>query len=117
MKKAEQAAIVSPLVACAQEAEALKAYCETGRTIGPKSTGMFSVTHEKHTELCCTWADSYPTPAQARGAAEDAFNKYAEGRTGTLYWRVIPEIAFDHKRRRYAYYMRLLISDKPVVAS
>ncbi len=46
------------------------------------------------------------------GAAA-AFREYAEGRTGTLYWRFKPQLEWDPDRRRCLVYMRLLISDKP----
>lgn len=61
------------------------------------------------------WFDAYPTPAVARQAAITVFNQYAEGKEGTLYWRVPPEIAYGEKQQKFAYYMRLLISSKPPI--
>jgi hypothetical protein len=46
-------------------------------------------------------------------SAASAFRDYAEGRTGTLYWRVKPELSWSSDHRRCMVYMRLLISDKP----
>lgn len=39
---------------------------------------------------------------------------YCEGRAGTLYWRVRPEIT-QHGNGRWDAYARLLISDKPIL--
>lgn len=41
-----------------------------------------------------------------------AFDDYADGKCGTLYWRVKPEVEF-YKGRGWMFYLRLLISDKP----
>ena len=118
MQEAEQAKTEeSPLIACDREAVALRAYCESRFTVGEPSTRIYSVTGELHTELAHHWSDGYKTAEQARLAAQDHFNKYAQDRSGTLYWRVPPELAFDPKRRKFAYYMRLLISDKPKVST
>jgi len=54
---------------------------------------------------------------QSEEAALDAgmrlFSEYASGKKGTLYWRVRPELAQRH--RVYKVYMRLVITDKPVL--
>jgi hypothetical protein len=113
MQEAEQASEPSPLIASAHEAVILRAYCESRWPVGQQSTRMHSITGERHTELACRWHDGFATAEAAREAAQVAFDTYAEGKSGTLYWRVPPEIAFGPKRRKYAYYLRLLISDKP----
>ena len=43
--------------------------------------------------------------------AMQAFDDYAKGKRGTIYWRKRPEIAQD-ERQGWRFYMRLLISDK-----
>jgi hypothetical protein len=111
--------IVGPEVAfigspeCVQEAASLLAYCEKNFPVGESTQRQKSVTGENYTELCrigeCLSA------AGAREHAQDHFDRYSKGRKGTLYWRIVPEIAFTPKKAKYGYYMRLLISDKPRV--
>ncbi len=113
MQEAEQAKTESPLIASDREAAALRAYCESRFPMGPQSTRMHAPTGELHTELACPWHEGFETAEKAREAAQEHFDKYAEGRIGMLYWRVPPEIAYGAKQRKYAYYLRLLISDKP----
>lgn len=69
--------------------------------------------------------EAYPT---ALSATEDeavrllrvSINRYADGKNGTLYWRVRPETKqLDRNGRppehgRWTTYCRLLISDRPV---
>lgn len=60
------------------------------------------------------------TEEEARSAAIDAFIAYADGRAGCLYWRIYPEVLVERDGRRkvaerWKVYMRLLISDKPVL--
>jgi hypothetical protein len=100
---------------CSQQAAILQAYCEAKRKVGESTNGPLSVTNQKYTELCRI--GEYRTASGAREQAQDDFDRYAEGRKGTLYWRVVPEIAFMPRREKYGYYMRLLISDKPVIAN
>lgn len=45
-------------------------------------------------------------------AAKAAFVEYSASRCGTLYWRTPPEFGIEN--HKWAFYMRLLISDKPV---
>lgn len=45
----------------------------------------------------------------------DAVNKYSEGKSGTLYWRVKPEMM--GRKKVWLIYSRLLISDKPQIQS
>ncbi len=113
MQEAEQAKTESPLIASGREAALLRTYCESRFAVGPQSTRIHSVTGELHTELACPWHEGFETAEKAREAAQAHFDKYAEGKSGTLYWRVTPEIAFSQNRRKFAYYLRLLISDKP----
>lgn len=102
---------------CADEAEAVRADCEARFPVGASTLRRLSVTGEPYVELAHQWADGYPTAAAAREAARAAFGKYAEGKEGTLYWRIQPDIAYGEKQRKFAYYMRLLISSKlPVVS-
>lgn len=115
MPEATQAAEISPLIASAHEAAILRSYCESRWPIGEPTVRMVSVTGEKYTELTCRWSEGSPTAKQAREAAQTEFDEYASGKVGTLYWRVPPEIAFGVKQRLFAYYMRLLISDKPLI--
>jgi hypothetical protein len=101
------------------EAVILRAYCESKFTVGPSTSRWQSVTGEPYTELFDLHAPlgdearGFLTPEAARVAAQSNFDSYAEDKSGTLYWRVVPEIAFSSRRKRYAYYLRLLISNKP----
>lgn len=52
----------------------------------------------------------YPTRDAVIQAATKAFDEYAEGKTGKVYWRVRPEI--EQGKRGWRFYMRLVISDK-----
>lgn len=115
MQEAKQAKTESPLIACAEEGAALRAYFESRFPVGKKLARMHSVTGELYTELASSWGEGYATAQQAREAAQVDFDKYAEGKSGTLYWHVTPEIAFNAKQRKFAYYLRLLISDKPQI--
>lgn len=98
---------------CNRQAEVVRSYCESRFPLGERSNRMRSVTGETFTELCVSWPEGFGTIDQAAEAAMAAFQKYAEGKSGTLYWRVPPEIAWGAKQKKFAYYMRLLISDKP----
>ncbi len=98
---------------CSREAEAVRVYCESLFPVGPPSSRMHSATGERFTQLTISWSDGFGTLDEASAGAKAAFKGYAEGKSGTLYWRVVPEIAKDQNRRKFAYYMRLLISDKP----
>ena len=46
--------------------------------------------------------------------ARAAFDRYAEKRNGSLHWRVKPEFSTHPKTGKWRFYMRLLISNKPV---
>lgn len=99
---------------CDQEADALRKYCEGKFPVGQPTARRLSVTGEAYTELAHEWSGAYPTPQAAGEAAKAAFDKYAEGKEGALYWRAPPEI--DERQHKFAYYMRLLISSKtPIV--
>lgn len=98
---------------CNKRAAMVRKYCESRFPVGESSDGPHSVTGETFTELCVTWPAGFGTIDGAGDAAESHFQKYANGKSGTLYWRIPPEIAYGAKQRKFAYYMRLLISDKP----
>lgn len=58
--------------------------------------------------------------AEAIEAAKEAFSAYAVWKRGVLYWRILPEMAVHRDGRRkpeaqFKVYMRLLISDRPVL--
>lgn len=96
----------------------LRASCEAGYEIGEAYRPEIPArapTGERYRELTNVRA-----PAEsAEGAfklAQLAFADYARDRTGRLYWRVYPEIA-AMGQKGWGFYMRLLISDKPVIAS
>lgn len=94
---------------CAHEAIILMAYCESRWPVGPSTYRRLSVTGEEYTVL----ADSgYPSIEMARLGAQAAFDAYALGKTGVLYWRIVPELIFSDRNKCAAFYMRLLISDK-----
>lgn len=95
---------------CNHEAEILRTYCEGKFPIGESTVGPVSITGEKYTELSVI---DYSTPSHAREGAQDRFDKFCEGKSGMLYWRVVPEIALRRRDNKYGYYMRLLISNKP----
>lgn len=98
---------------CQEEADKLRAYCESKFPLGPSANSRYSVTGETFTELCIPWSDGLASAADARIAAQDHFDRHASGKAGTLYWRIVPEIARDKSGYRFAYYLRLLISSKP----
>lgn len=95
------------------EAGILRAYCEGKFPVGPSTAMWQSVTGEPYIELCLAYPSGFDTAEAARIEAQSHFDRYAEGKSGTLYWRIAPEIAFSVPRGKFAYYMRLLISDKP----
>lgn len=98
---------------CNRRAEIVRSYCESRFPVGESANRMKSVTGEKFAELAIAWPEGFESIEQAGEAAMLAFQKYAEGKSGTLYWRIPPEIAYGAKQKKFAYYMRLLISDKP----
>ncbi len=98
---------------CQDEANKLRVYCESKFPVGPLSDRSVSVTGENFKEVGLYWREGLLSPAKAREAAQRHFDIYASGKSGTLYWRVAPEIALSTARRAYAYYKRLHISDKP----
>src|SRR5262245_26320789 len=55
----------------------------------------------------------FPTEAEAIDRWLASVLAYGEGKTGTLYYRVEPELAGDQEG--YTVYSRLLISDRPQV--
>ncbi len=78
--------------------EELRKQLESGYEVGAPTGYALSVTGEPYVEL------------SGIGGAEGAkwaFEAYAHGKSGKLYWRKEPEI-----KTVEAFYMRLLISDK-----
>lgn|ERR1700749_715945 len=97
-----------------READILKAYCESCFPVGDPSFSYKSA--ESYRELHSVTKDRYSSAVIAREAARAHFNEYAKGKSGTLYWRVPPEIVYNSRKCGFVYYMRLLISNKPKVA-
>jgi hypothetical protein len=76
---------------------------ETGRNVYDRlGDRMFAPTGEEYAVL---------TGLGGEDEARAAFESYAKGRPGVLYWRTVPEFRNAVKRHPPAYYMRLLISD------
>jgi hypothetical protein len=94
----------------------LRDECEHGFDVGPKfhmanipvlnRNGAAGPTSETFTEMMCRGESE----SEAYQEALRRFRNYAEGKTGTLFWRVYPEIAACEGEWRA--YMRLLISNK-----
>ena len=53
----------------------------------------------------------FRSASAAEDGARGAFDKYAAEHKGVLYWRMMPSIE-RHQGGNWAFYMRLLISDK-----
>jgi hypothetical protein len=92
------------------EADIIRAYCEAKFPVGEPTDRYHAITGERYIQFSNA---GYSTLEAVRLAAQDRFDEYARDKTGTLYWRIPPEIAFNSRRQDYAYYMRLLISNKP----
>lgn len=90
----------------------LRAECERGFKIAPRVGGHKSPTGENFRQLVLPGLDWSRSEDEVYEAALDAFHQYSKARAGTLYWRVYPEIA--HDPRGWRFYMRLLISNKPL---
>lgn len=92
-------------------------------------------TGEKYTELMSGFIPTigrnpplYQDEASCIEALLETLTKYAIGKTGTLYWRIPPEVGFEIYKldpsrgwmgpelKIWKGYARLLISDKPVLA-
>lgn len=92
----------------------LKAYIEGCFPPGESTAAALAVTGEPYV----TFANTGPTAEDAINFARDAFDAYAEGKTGKVYWRVGPELEMKFqnpaaKVGSWWFYMRLLISNKP----
>ena len=98
---------------CAHEAVIARAYCESRFPVGEGTSTYHAVTGERYIQFS---AGGYSSLEVVRLAVQGRFDDYAKDKSGTLYWRIPPEIAFNARRDDYAYYMRLLISDKPRIA-
>jgi len=101
----------------------LKGYCEARFKVGEPTSHRLSVTGEPYVEFTPSLQPSevgspgqvFETPDAAIDAAKVAFDAYASGRSGAIYWRIEPELA-RHKKG-YALYMRLLVSNKDPLPS
>jgi hypothetical protein len=98
---------------CRAESVKLVAYCESKFPVGEGSGKRLSVTGEEHVELALPWAEGLDSAEAARLAAQEHFDQFSKDKSGTLYWRSVADIGFSPHRQKYAYFMRLLISDKP----
>ena len=113
------------------EASDLIAAIEARFPVGESTDGRLSVTGEAYVSIgepSGALVSAIPgtvDEGQARELAFDeetayfsalsSFRDYAECRVGTLYWRIKPRLEWNDGRTRCAYYMRLLISDKPPI--
>src|SRR5882724_5411491 len=100
----------------------LRAECEQDFAIGPKTAGPvdFTIgtvpypevtpTGEAFKQLGSPPVKVTQTDEATYEQALAAFRDYARDRKGTLYWRIYPEI------ERGRFYMRLLISDRPLAS-
>lgn len=57
----------------------------------------------------------YPCQDDALRGARVAFDDYAEGKTGQLFWRQVPYLERDMDHQTYWVWMRLLISGAPIM--
>lgn len=73
----------------------------------------YSPTDEEYVVL--TSGNWYPLATTAIEAWEREIDEYAKSKSGTLYWRVVPELNRDHRMMTWHVYSRLLISDKPAI--
>lgn len=103
-------------------AESLKAEIEKLFPVGQPTSMYLSVTGEPYVEITSAGRHEegvadikrFSTGEAAYSGALTAFTQYAEGKSGVLYWRATPEI--ERYQGGFAFYMRCLISDKPVLA-
>lgn len=118
------------------DAGALKARIEAGRTIGAPTSTRLAVTGEPYV-VVGSQDDGIPSqpgtvdeglasewgfdPETAFFMALNCFAAYARDKPGKIYWRVTPRLeehTVNHLTRekpvkRFRFYMRLLVSDKP----
>lgn len=82
----------------------------------------FAPTGETYTEFCPhrapdgEFVGNYGSPEEVIAAAKQQFDAYAADKTGTLYWRIKPEVDCFRAGKNagcWMFYMRLLISNKP----
>lgn len=97
----------------------LRALCEVGFEVGPPfyantRTPAHAPTGEPYVEITGqSRIGPWGTPEGAYDGALAAFRAYAGRKVGTIYWRVTPEIA--DREYGWSFYMRVLISNKPVI--
>ncbi len=109
-----------PLLDEPVSAERLTKEIEASFDLGEATSTSSSVTGEPYVSIGQQAGGKAKFPgtvdeAGAYWAAREAFQLYAEGRKGILYWRVKPQMEL-HEGFRFIY-MRCLISDKPVIAA
>lgn len=90
----------------------LRDECERGFAVGPIGERTVSPTGETYVALINPGMLPANSEQEAYDLALAEFRQYAAGKSGTLYWRVCPEIE-QHVGIGWKFYMRLLISDKP----
>ena len=88
----------------------LRAACEEGYAVGPMGNGPTAPTGERYRELVNPAMKGVASEQEVYELALATFRKHVAGKTGTIYWRVVPEIARDNKG--WKFYMRVLVSDK-----
>lgn len=91
----------------------LRAECERGFGVGGRGGKAVSPTGELYVELINPNMLHAANGQAVFDLAVETFRKYAEGRSGTLYWRVWPEI--KNTPSGWEFYMRVLVSDKPAL--
>lgn len=105
---------------CRREEKILREYCESRFPVGDPTSSHEAVTGENYREFGTRGSAGFLSPELARLDLQAIFDNYAASRTGTLYWRVPPEIEgrLLHRPDRWVciHYMRLLISDKPRIS-
>lgn len=94
---------------CEDEMRTLRKWIESKFPVGEPTDYALSVTGEPYTEYSETGAE---TARDARLVAMATFERISAGKTGAIYWRVVPEIEYFPGSRKFSYYMRLLISAK-----
>ncbi len=110
----------------------LTEWIESQYLIGETTCGPLSVTGEKYVVLGPQHPDdgmpSIPGTKDEGARCEPAtdeetavmqlrncFEQYREGRSGTLYWRIKPDLMWSEDEKLCIVYARMLISDKPVM--
>ncbi len=110
------------------------AWIEQQYPVGESTRGPLSVTGEEYVVLGSQHPDdgmpAIPGTKDEGARCEPAFDEetavmqawncfeqYREGRSGTLYWRIKPDLMWSEDKNTCFLYVRLLISDRPVMGS